>query len=147
MDGVKGRKRGDPESAGTIASAGRRKEGQKKKGKPDWTELESTLLADGLTIQDLYAMTQQEVYLRYYGILKKQVTQARQMRDISYTIYCSVQPSDKRVEIWEYHPLAGDPTAKQRKKSQEVQAKKDALKLKKQTANAMDIFRKKGLIN
>jgi hypothetical protein len=92
-------------------------------------------------------MTEKEVYLRYYGILKKNVTQARQMRDISYTIYCSVQPSEKRVEIWEYQPLPGDPTAKQRQKAQQVQAKQDARRLKKQTDNAMDVFRKKGLIS
>lgn len=95
----------------------------------------------------LYAMTPKERDLRYYGILKKNVTQARQMRDLSYTIYCSVQPSDKRVEIWDYLPLPGDPSKKMREKAKQKQAKADLKRLIEAQAAANEVFRRRGLIN
>lgn len=98
-------------------------------------------------MEQLYRMTEREVYLRYYGILKKQVTAARQNRDISYTIYCSVQPSDKRVEIWDFHPLPGDPSKKMRDKAKQKQAKADLKRLIEAQAAANEVFRRRGLIN
>lgn len=95
-------------------------------------------------MRELYDMTPRERDLRYYGIVKKNLTQARQMRDLSYTIYCSVQPSDKRVEIWDYQPLPGDPSKKMREKARLKQAKANLKWLAEEQAKATEIFRRAG---
>jgi hypothetical protein len=109
--------------------------------------LESILYADGVLPEQLFAMTPKDVHLRLYGILKKRIDAMRLNRDTNYTIYCSVQPDDKRVDIWEFHPLPGDPSKKDRLKAKLKVDKSEARRLKKQTDNAMEVFRRKGLIS
>jgi hypothetical protein len=92
-------------------------------------------------------MTNKEVQLRLYGIMKNRIEEKRLNRDTNYTIYCSVQPEDKRVEIWDFNPLPGDPSKKERARQQKKAELAEFKAMKQHTDKALDVFRKAGLLN
>jgi hypothetical protein len=95
----------------------------------------------------MYSMTPKAVQLRLYGIMKKRIEDKRNMRNMVYAIHVHNVEQKNRLEIWDLLPLEGDPTPKQRAAEQRKRDIAEAKKLQKQTANAIDIFRAKGLLN
>lgn len=59
----------------------------------------------------------------------RQIDEWKRIRSLEYTIYCALTEEGKRVSIYEYMPLAGDPSEEEVKRQLAISKKKKASKL------------------
>lgn len=66
-------------------------------------------------------MTWKEALIRLYGIEKKRIAQQRNFREVAYSIHIHAVESKHRMNVFDFMPLAGDPT---KEELREMEARK-----------------------
>ena len=70
----------------------------------------------GLKPSELWCCTIPEIISMISGYQKRLYHEYSISRDIRYSIYCVVTDPNRRVEIYDWQPLEGDPSKEEREK-------------------------------